>query len=237
MIRQRLMHVLVASLTVSLAGFAFAGPPLLCHQIQIADAKSLPWGKDTFDKSAKYDAKNVVDDTLELLTPELPVLGRMETLRRATLYIERDVSKADRLLGALLTRTLDAEVVMDPKTLALRYFDAGYLAATFQQSGVHTSFGPVANGNKLHAEMPGYPWLVRAWKLSESNSDMALAIALVTADTRMSEHTMFLESAAKSIAANDEPRSDLLEWIGKIRGTTLEAIREKYPPAHVSSQH
>ena len=222
-----LLSAVIAAIPLS---SVHAGPPLLCHEIQIGDAKSLPWGKDTFDKAGSYDAAGVVDDTLKLLDGELPVLARMETIRRAVLYIERDTPKADRLFGTLLTRTLDAEVVMDPKVRALRYFDAGYLAATLQQAGIETSFQPDNGKHDLH-RVPGYAWMVRGYKMTELDGDMALGLALVTADTRLSEHTMFLERAVKTTKADDAPRNDLLGWIGSIRGTTLEALRAKYASA------
>lgn len=221
--------------TTLVVGPAEAGPPLLCHEIQIGEIKSLPWGDDTFKKSADYSPASVVDDTLKLLDGELPVLARMETLRRATLYIERDSAKADQLLGSLLTRTLDAEVVMEAKVLALRYFDAGYFAATLQQAGIETAFGPANGKHDLH-RVPGYAWMVRAYKMADLDGDMAFGLALVTADSRMTEHTMFVERAAQTSAANDAARNDLLGWIGQIRGTTLEAIRAKYGSADAPRQ-
>jgi hypothetical protein len=223
---------------LALSATAVAGPPLLCHQIQIGDAKSLPWGgpgKDAFAKVKTYDAGRVVDDTLGLLDGELPVLARMETLRRATLYIERDARKAERLLGSLLSRTLDAEVVMDSKALALRYFDAGYFAATLQQAGIETSFGPGNAKHDLH-RVPGYAWMVRAYKIAEQDADMAVALALVTADTHLTEHTMFLEQAVIAGKPADAARNDLLQWICQIRGTTLEAARAKFSTEHARSE-
>ena len=154
-------------------------------------------------------------------------------LRRASLYIDRDNAKADRLLGALLTRTLDAEVEMDPKALALRYFDVGYLTATFREVGVPTSFGPATNGNKLHAEAPGYPWLVRAYKLAEEARDMALGLALVTAGTRMSEHTMFLERAVKASEADDTQRNDLGIRVQPLEAAPVEGAASKKVPVKI----
>jgi hypothetical protein len=212
-----------------------AGSPLMCHQIRIGDAKSLPWGKDTFDKASSYDASRVVDDTLKLLDDRQPVLARMETIRRAVNYIDRDLAKADRLFGTLATRVLDAEVVMDQRVLALRYFDAGYFAATLQHAGIAPSFGPASGKHDLH-RVPGYAWMVRAWKMNDLNGDMALGLALATADTRLSEHTMFLECAVKSTKADDAARNDLLGWISQIRGTTLEAVRAKYASADARSE-
>jgi hypothetical protein len=209
---------------------ARAGSPLMCHQIQIGDVKSLPWGDDVFSPASKYVASNVVEDTLKLLTPDMPVLGRMETMRRAVVYIKQDTARADRLLGSLLTRALDAEVVMDSKVVALSYFDAGYFAATLGQAGIRTSFGPQIGKHDLH-RVPGYAWMVRGYKLDHLNGDMALGLALATADTRLTEHTMFLEQAVKSIAVDDAARNDLLGWVCQIRGTTVDAVRAKYAAA------
>src|SRR5688500_20051787 len=71
-----------------LASFtSFAGTPLICHPYAIGAAKSLP-GSDGDWKGVNpnYDRTNLVRDTLALLTPETPVIVRMETLRRAAIY-------------------------------------------------------------------------------------------------------------------------------------------------------
>src|SRR5262249_18555306 len=66
---------------------ALAGPPLICHPYDIGDAKSLPWnGSEWRDVKPDYELNRLVEDTLALLTPETPVIVRMETLRRATIY-------------------------------------------------------------------------------------------------------------------------------------------------------
>ncbi len=67
-----------------IAIIAQAGPPLICHTIEIGQAKSLPWISHSWNLSGgeNYDTKNLVKDTLEILGPTTPVLVRMETLRR-----------------------------------------------------------------------------------------------------------------------------------------------------------
>src|SRR5256885_6871456 len=66
---------------------ALAGPPLVCHPFEIGNARSLPWsGAQWRDVDKNYDISRLVEDTLRVLTPETPVLVRMETLRRATVY-------------------------------------------------------------------------------------------------------------------------------------------------------
>ena len=81
---------LVAVLLV-LTAVAQAGPPLVCHTIEIGQAKSLPWISHSWnlDGNETYDIKNLTRDMLELLDAKTPVLARMETLRRATLYARR----------------------------------------------------------------------------------------------------------------------------------------------------
>src|SRR5437667_464617 len=70
-----------------------AGPPLICHPLDIGGAKSLPWiggdrpsGADWRGVDPNYNLGQLVVDTLALLTPDTPVLVRMETMRRATVY-------------------------------------------------------------------------------------------------------------------------------------------------------
>jgi hypothetical protein len=63
------------------------GPPLLCHPFDINNARSLPWsGSEWRGVDKNYNINRLVDDTLGLLAPETPVMVRMETLRRATVY-------------------------------------------------------------------------------------------------------------------------------------------------------
>src|SRR5262249_34038560 len=75
-----------------IADSARAGPPLICHSIAIGEAQSLPWTSQGWNLSGAetYDVKNLVRDTLALLDSATPVVVRMETLRRATLYARND---------------------------------------------------------------------------------------------------------------------------------------------------
>src|SRR6185436_15560033 len=97
---------------------AQAGPPLICHPYEIAHAQSLPWANPGEWRAVKsdYDLNRLVNDTLALLTPNTPVIVRMETMRRATVYAvwaarDREVGYqvtgqkvADELLARLMTR-------------------------------------------------------------------------------------------------------------------------------------
>src|SRR5260370_32191519 len=128
----RFAIVLVAAV-LCFASIAQAGPPLICHTIEIGQAKSLPWiGYDwNLSGGENYDTKNLVADTLDILAPETPVLLRMETLRRATLYARKDPLAAKELLARLHARATSAESSGHPDALA--WFDAGYLVETYKQ--------------------------------------------------------------------------------------------------------
>ncbi len=109
---KRLISLLPASLLV--AGLlavetAVAGPPLICHPVDIGEAKSLPWGSGAFAQRRDYSPSQVVGDTLALLAKETNVLVHMETLRRAALYTDRDSDLAVGLLGDLMARALNSE--------------------------------------------------------------------------------------------------------------------------------
>src|ERR1700694_3353474 len=134
----RFAIVLVAA-ALCFANVAQAGPPLICHTIEIGQAKSLPWIGHNWNLSGgeNYDTKNLVRDTLEILTPDTPVLVRMETLRRATLYARKDPLAAKELLARLHARATAAESSGHPDALA--WFDAGYLAETYKQWIGHSS--------------------------------------------------------------------------------------------------
>jgi hypothetical protein len=127
------MRQMLSVAVLLLAGRAFAGPPLICHPFDIGGAKSLPWagGRDFNSPDPRYDVSRLVQDTLNLLTPETPVIVRMETLRRAGLYGVKDQRAEYELLARLTGRALSAEAAGKPDALAL--FDAGYLIETLKQ--------------------------------------------------------------------------------------------------------
>ena len=88
--------------SLSVAVAAEAGPPLICHAFDAGNAPLLTWGQgqgwDTPDRS--YDVSRLTADTVALLTPDAPILARMENLRRATIYAARDKKAAAELMSA-----------------------------------------------------------------------------------------------------------------------------------------
>jgi hypothetical protein len=152
---------------------AWAGPPLICHRLDIGDAKSLPWAGTAWNLSGNenYDTRNLVQDTLAILDSGAPVIVRMETLRRATLYARKDPRAAKELLTKLYQRATSAETAGHPDALA--WFDAGYLAETYKQwSGKDSN--PAAG-------IDGYSLVTKALAArGHSDPEMEFAAALIT---------------------------------------------------------
>jgi len=128
-IRPLMVAVTVAAALV-VARPALAGPPLLCFPFEIGAARSLPMGTGGWRTTdPHYDMSHLVADTVALLGSDTPVLVRMETLRRATIYAAASPSVATALLTALQTRaaarTADAPLAV---------FDFGYLVETYKQA-------------------------------------------------------------------------------------------------------
>ena len=187
---------LVAAL-LCFAVVAQAGPPLICHTIEIGQAKSLPWISHNWNLSGgeNYDTKNLVRETLEILAPETPVLVRMETLRRATLYARKDPVAAKELLARLHARATSAESSGHPDALA--WFDVGYLAETYKQWIGQKWMRFSADEQNPAAGVDGYAMVKKALALRTSDPQMEFAAALITFSGPSAEHR---DHAQKAIA-------------------------------------
>jgi hypothetical protein len=171
-----------------------AGPPLLCFPQEIGSAKSLPWGKEAFDKAKGYDTANLVKDTLGLLKSERSALVRMETLRRATIYLGKDKDQATELLAKVAWIAMDSEAAGKPSAEA--YFNAGYLAASYNQAGIDVDWNPgVAGGQK------GYAWVKRALELSPGDAQMEYGAALVIFEVGRDQCRAHLRKALEGASA------------------------------------
>jgi hypothetical protein len=100
--------------------------PLVKWPLAIGEAKSLPWGDAARWDSAllEFLVERVPDDTMALLAPGTPVLARMETIRRAIVYSQRDPRVAYQVMARLSARVRDAEAEGKADTMAI--FDLGY---------------------------------------------------------------------------------------------------------------
>lgn len=157
-------------LTLGGATRAWAGPPLICHPLDIGDAKSLPWGKGPMTSDKHYDTKNLVPNTLELLSPNCPVIVRMETMRRAACYTERKAALAHELLAALQARVLDREARDEHDALA--WFDAGYFTMCLDQFDIEVP--------RPEKGVPGLAWLQKAEEMRRFDPQTVFALALAT---------------------------------------------------------
>jgi len=187
MVRSSRFGVLLATL-LCLATLAEAGPPLICHSVEIGPAKSLPWISHDWNLSGgeTYDTKNLVRDTLEILAPDTPVLVRMETLRRATLYARKDPLAAKELLARLHARATSAESSGRPDALA--WFDVGYLAEAYKQ-WIGQSWMKVSKDEQNPAAgVDGYALVKKAIGLRGSDPQMEFAAALITLSGPAEEH-------------------------------------------------
>lgn len=169
----------------------FAGPPLICHPYTIGSAKTLPGGQHWLGIDKTYNRQSLVADTLALLTPETPILVRMETLRRAAIYATSEMRGWDKgaytdedrkfsrdLVSALRERTKNP----DPKMRALALFDAGFFAETLRQTNMDPG-------------VDGYSLLTEAAKLRGSDPEMEFALALASVSSRQKEHAEHLARA------------------------------------------
>lgn len=177
---------LVALLACAVPG-AMAGPPLLCHPFNIGEAKSLPWQQAAGGWNAPradYDTRQLASDTLALLSEDLPVIVRMETLRRAALYGARERDAVDALLRKLELR---ANADAKRKTNALALFDYGYLLETMKQVSAIGEANPPARD--------GYPLIKEALRMRGNDPAMEFAAALVTTWPKRPEHEEHLRKA------------------------------------------
>lgn len=198
------LFIAVEAASLSLAGIAQAGPPLICHTIEVGQAKSLPWISHNWNLTGgeTYDTKNLVRDTLEILAPATPVLVRMETLRRATLYARKDPLAAKELLARLHARATSGESAGRPDALA--WFDVGYLVETYKQ-WIGQNLPHMTDGMRMDANpaagVDGYAMVKKALALrarSQNGDDpqMEFAAALITLSGPIAEHR---EHAQKAI--------------------------------------
>jgi hypothetical protein len=176
------------------------GPPLICFPLQIGEHASLPWGDDAFEGSPRFDRKKVVDETMKALSADQPVIVRMETIRRAVVYMDKNEPRGGELLGRLASKALDAVAKEDSAAAAGALFDAGYFAATYSQWG-----GKLAGSTGEDKGVPGYAWVRRAIELSGGETSMEFGAALMLCD-REANRELCVAHVRKA-AAGAEPGS------------------------------
>lgn len=180
--RTRFAVTLSAAL-FALTTLALAGPPMVCHKIEIGQAKTLPWVDLNYRKgSSGYDLNNLATDTLAILNSDPSVLVHMETLRRATIYARQDSQVAKQLITRLQARANASN------SDALSWFDLGYLAETYKQWIGKGEPNP-ANG------VDGYRFVSKAIGMRGSDPEMEFAAALITLVSHESDHDAHVQKA------------------------------------------
>lgn len=166
----------------------WAGPPLICFPFDIGSAESLPWasaqkGWDNPDPS--YDTNHLAADTLRILDSGAPVLVRMETLRRAIIYGDKNHRAAADLFTNLRQRA------SSPRAGTSDYFDYGYAVATMKQMLWKYK-------EDLTGGADGYSYVLKALAMDPASAEMHFAAAMIARDPRRSDYA---EHAAKALAA------------------------------------
>jgi hypothetical protein len=183
--------ILSAALAMTAVAPALAGPPLICRPFDIGTASSLPWnvGPNWKGMLDSYDRSRLTTDTLALLTETTPILVRMETLRRATLYATTDKRAAQDLLSALVTKARAAGP--DGKVNPLSLFDAGYLAESYKQAGPISGWiGAVASA------IDGRAMVERSLAMRGGDPAVAFAASLMTEGATHANHVRQAQTGA-----------------------------------------
>jgi len=202
----------IVAVLLGFTTFAQAGRPLICHPMEIGQAKSLPWVEFNHRGRTDYELKNLSRDTLAILASHTPVLVRMETLRRATIYARQDLQVAKELITRLQERAANSDVA--GRSDALAWFDVGYLAEAYKQWMGKGEPNPAAG-------LDGYGLVRKAISLRGSDPEMEFAAALITLLKPDSVHRTHVQKAmdgaksdpllARNLAStfNNEKISDL----------------------------
>jgi len=231
LIRSARFVIAIVAAFLSFASVVQAGPPLICHTIEIGQARSLPWVSHSWNLSdgETYNTKNLAHDTLEILGPDTPVLVRMETLRRATLYARKDPAAAKELLTRLHDRATSADSSGHPDALA--WFDVGYLTETYKQwigqSLPHMTDGMRMDGNPA-AGVDGYALVkkalaMRSASIHRDDPEMEFAAALITLSGPEEEHRQY---TLKAVAGGKGDTLLALNLASRFMGPQSETVSE-----------
>ena len=142
MTRLALVGLIVVAASFDVPVDARPGPPLVCHQLDIGTAGSLPWKDGPFGMDPGFPIQRVAAETERILAASDDAVVHMETLRRAYIYLGIGSDEPGLLaLGALLKeRIIDSETtenvgVERARQDALAWFDLGYLMAIIENNG------------------------------------------------------------------------------------------------------
>ncbi len=170
-----------------IVGFrAWAGPPAICHPIEIGAAQSLAWrsGTDFNLADPSYDLSRLSTDTLSLLGPATRIPVRMETLRRAAIYSAKDPYLSFDLAMRLMARAMDFESA--GKLDAMAWFDAGYFVETLKQAALVYKWNMLSPSQRQAwglkeeiAGIDGFQWVLKAMRIAGDSKDFRYALSLI----------------------------------------------------------
>ncbi len=202
---RRLQVVAAAVLLVGLAASpVLAGPPLLCHPFNIGPAPSLPWdgSHGWSDGRADYNVTSLIADTEALLGPSVPIVVRMETLRRAAIYASRDTQVAAKLFVRLMDRATNT--TGSGKADPLPYFDAAYYAEALKQIGALGSMPEFKSRapeiRAIAAGTDGYMMVKKCLMIRPGDAQLEFGAALIASDkdrAAYEEHARKARAGAK----------------------------------------
>jgi hypothetical protein len=207
-----IVSAVLMAIVCTCATRVFAGPPLICHPIEIGKSPTLPWVDLNYQKAdSSYNLQNLAKDTLAVLDAKPAVLVRMETLRRATLYARQDPQVAKELLTRLRARATEAPA---NAAGALAWFDFGYLTEAYKQWLGKNEPNPATG-------VDGYGWVKRAIEQRGSDPEMEFAAALITFGAPAAEHRNHIQKALAGASTDALLAQNLASRFG---GETMSGI-------------
>ncbi len=222
--RMTIVPAAIAALAVFASNLQ-AGTPLTCFPFQIGNAQSLPWGdsanaRDWNTPRHDYDTRRLADDALALLGDSIPVIVRMETIRRASLYGRKDPAAAEDLYARLKARALKNDN-NKKRSSALYLFDYGYLVETFKQAGL--SQGDKKGFSAAGGES-GYARVLEALALHGEDPEMEFAAALITSWPRQERYQEHFRKALAGASGDALLANNLVSHFSD-RGSSLADLR------------
>ena len=209
------------------ATVAMAGPPSICHPLDIGTAKSLPFTNDAFIPGDLQNSE-VIPATLSILDESSSAVVHMETLRRAFIYVgfgKRRSPHFQELIVKLKERALLALVSpgTSPDRQALALFDVGFILQVQAEEG--------HGGGKDRYKAPQL-YFAKATQLAPDNGEIALGAAisnLMPHEGSRSRFLVYMNSALKvasrqhGLLERNALRS-LVQWDSSYSGKDLTAI-------------